>query len=318
MKVLVTGASGFMARVLLRMLAETDCHQVVTLSRKKELPEVLDSSTLNQCFSTANFLDLLDGVDVVVHTAARAHVLNEMATDPLAEYRKVNVDFTLNLARQCAQRQVKRFIYISSIGVHGVTSDRPFSVGDVPAPEEPYAISKIEAERGLVHLCQACGMELVIIRPPLVYGPGAPGNFARMVGWIASGIPLPLGAVDNRRSLISVDNLVDLILVCLDHPNAAGKVLLASDGEDVSTSELLRRVARAMGKPARLVPVPTPVLRAVASLAGKKSMARRLTGSLQIEMSSTTALLGWTPPISLEEGLARCFRAAMPPPPPQR
>ena len=204
-----------MARSLLARLLATQGLQVVTLSRKKELPDVLDSSTLNQCFSTANFLDLLSGVDVVVHTAARAHVLNETAADPLAEYRKVNVDFTLNLARQCIQSQVKRFIYISSIGVHGVTSDRPFTVCDVPAPEEPYAISKIEAERGLVNLCQAHDMELVIIRPPLIYGREAPGNFARMVGWVSSGIPLPLGAVDNRRSLISVANLVDLILVCL-------------------------------------------------------------------------------------------------------
>ncbi|KSH13344.1 hypothetical protein AO963_30365 [Pseudomonas aeruginosa] len=259
-----------MARSLLARLRATQGIQLVTLSRKKELPDVLDSSTLNQCFSTANFLDLLSGVDVVVHTAARAHVLNETAADPLAEYRKVNVDFTLNLARQCVQSQVKRFIYISSIGVHGVTSDQPFTVWDVPAPEEPYAISKIEAERGLVNLCQARDMELVIIRPPLIYGREAPGNFARMVGWVSSGIPLPLGAVDNRRSLISIANLVDLILVCLDHPRAAGKVLLASDGEDVSTPDLLRRVARAMGKPARLIPVPTTVLRAVASLVGKK------------------------------------------------
>lgn len=294
-----------MARSLLARLRATQGIQLVTLSRKKELPDVLDSSTLNQCFSTANFLDLLSGVDVVVHTAARAHVLNETAADPLAEYRKVNVDFTLNLARQCVQSQVKRFIYISSIGVHGVTSDRPFTVWDVPAPEEPYAISKIEAERGLVNLCQARDMELVIIRPPLIYGREAPGNFARMVGWVSSGIPLPLGAVDNRRSLISVANLVDLILVCLDHPRAAGKVLLASDGEDVSTPDLLRRIARAMGKPARLIPVPTTVLRAVASLVGKKSMARRLTGSLQVDMSSTTALLGWTPPFSLDESLGR-------------
>ncbi|MBP5107536.1 NAD-dependent epimerase/dehydratase family protein [Pseudomonas protegens] len=298
-----------MARSFLARLSATQGQQVVTLSRKKGLPDVLDSSPLNQCFSTANFLDLLSGVDVVVHTAARAHVLNETATDPLAEYRKVNVDFTLNLARQCAQSQVKRFIYISSIGVHGVTSDRPFTVCDVPAPEEPYAISKIEAERGLENLCQTCDMELVIIRPPLVYGREAPGNFARMVGWISSGIPLPLGAVDNRRSLISIDNLADLILVCLDHPLAAGKILLASDGEDVSTSDLLRRVARAMGKPARLVPFPTTVLRVVAGLTGKKSMVRRLTSSLQVDMSSTTTLLGWTPPFTLDESLARCFES---------
>ena len=309
MKILVTGASGFMARSLLARLRATQGIQVVTLSRKKELPDVLDSSTLNQCFSTANFLDLLVGVDVVVHTAARAHVLNETAADPLAEYRKVNVDFTLNLARQCAQRQVKRFIYISSIGVHGVTSEVPFSVLDELAPEEPYSVSKLEAEIGLEQLCQRGEMELVIIRPPLIYGHGAPGNYGRMVQWLRSGIPLPLGAVNNLRSLISVDNLVDLIYVCLDHPAAAGQVLLACDGEDVSTPELLRRLGRAMGKPARLVPVPPALLQLGAAIVGKRAMARRLTGSLQLDMSATTALLGWIPPLTLDEGLARCFGA---------
>lgn len=307
MKVLVTGASGFMARSLLARLRATQGIQVVTLSRKKELPDVLDSSTLNQCFSTANFLDLLVGVDVVVHTAARAHVLNETAADPLAEYRKVNVDFTLNLARQCAQRQVKRFIYISSIGVHGVTSEVPFSVLDELAPEEPYSVSKLEAEIGLEQLCQRGEMELVIIRPPLIYGHGAPGNYGRMVQWLRSGIPLPLGAVNNLRSLISVDNLVDLIYVCLDHPAAAGQVLLACDGEDVSTPELLRRLGRAMGKPARLVPVPPALLKLVAAIVGKQAMARRLTGSLQVDMRATTDLLGWNPPFTLDEGLASCF-----------
>lgn len=307
MKILVTGASGFMARSLLARLRATQGIQVVTLSRKKELPDVLDSSTLNQCFSTANFLDLLVGVDVVVHTAARAHVLNETAADPLAEYRKVNVDFTLNLARQCAQRQVKRFIYISSIGVHGVTSEVPFSVLDELAPEEPYSVSKLEAEIGLEQLCQRGEMELVIIRPPLIYGHGAPGNYGRMVQWLRSGIPLPLGAVNNLRSLISVDNLVDLIYVCLDHPAAAGQVLLACDGEDVSTPELLRRLGRAMGKPARLVPVPPALLKLVAAIVGKQAMARRLTGSLQVDMRATTDLLGWNPPFTLDEGLASCF-----------
>lgn len=296
-----------MARALLQKLAENETYQVVTLSRKKELPEVLDSNTLNQCFASASFLDLLAGVDVVVHTAARAHVLRETSPNPLDEYRKVNVDFTLNLARQAAQCQVKRFIYISSIGVHGITSERPFTVDDEVAPEEPYAISKIEAEQGLQQICQVTSMALVIIRPPLTYGAGAPGNFARMVRWMASGIPLPLGAIDNRRSLISVDNLVDLISICLDHPAAAGKVLLACDGEDVSTSELLRRLGRAMGKPARLLPVSLTVLQMGATLLGKRAMTRRLTGSLQVDMSSTTALLGWTPPLTLDQGLARCF-----------
>lgn len=309
MKVLVTGASGFMARALLQKLAEKETYQVVTLSRKKELPDVLDSNALNQCFATASLLDLLDGVDVVVHTAARAHVLKETAANPLDEYRKVNVDFTMNLARQAMQCQVKRFIYISSIGVHGVTSGQPFSVLDVLSPEEPYSISKIEAEIGLKQLCQRGEMELVIIRPPLTYGPGAPGNFGRMVQWLESGIPLPLGRVNNLRSLISVENLVDLIYVCLEHPAAAGQVLLACDGEDVSTSELLRRLGCAMGKPARLVPVPTVLLQLGAAIVGKRAMARRLTGSLQVDMSATTSLLGWTPPLTLDEGLARCFGA---------
>lgn len=309
MKVLVTGASGFMARALLARLQREPGIETATLSRKENLPEVLDSSTLQHSFADADFSDLLSGVDVIVHTAARAHVLKETAANPLDEYRKVNVDFTLNLARQALQCQVKRFIYISSIGVYGVTSERPFIVDDEVAPEEPYAISKVEAEIGLEQLCQLGEMELVIIRPPLTYGPSAPGNFGRMVQWLQSGIPLPLGAVNNLRSLISVDNLVDLIYVCLEHPAAAGQVLLACDGEDVSTPELLRRLGRAMGKPARLVPVPPALLQLGAAIVGKRAMARRLTGSLQLDMSATTALLGWIPPLTLDEGLARCFGA---------
>jgi len=297
---------------MLQKLAEGGRHQVVTLSREKTLPEVLDSSSLNRCFSTADFLDLLVGIDVVVHTAARAHVLKETAVNPLEEYRKVNVGFTTNLARQARQCKVKRFIYISSIGVHGVTSEQPFSVLDEPAPEEPYSVSKIEAEIALEKLCQSGGMELVIIRPPLIYGPGAPGNFGRMVQWLQSGIPLPLGAVNNLRSLINVDNLVDLIYLCLDHPAAAGQVLLACDGEDVSTPELLRRLGHAMGISPRLVPVPPTLLQLGAAIVGKRAMARRLTGSLQVDMSATIALLGWTPPLTLDQGLARCFGRGVP------
>lgn len=308
MKVLVTGASGFIARALLARLAENDGLELVTLSRKKPLSNVSDVCTQDMDFSTGSFQALLGGVDVVVHTAGRAHVLREMAQNSLIEYRKVNVDFTLNLARQAANCHVKRFVFISSIGVHGITSDRPFTVADELVPEEPYAISKLEAEQGLAAICRDSNMELVIIRPPLTYGSNAPGNFGRMVSWIASGIPLPLGAIDNVRSLISVDNLVDLISICLDHPAAAGKVLLASDGEDVSTTELLRRVAKAMGKPARLIPIPPAALLFGATLLGKRGIATRLIGSLQVDMSLTTIQLGWTPPLSLDEGLAKCFR----------
>jgi nucleoside-diphosphate-sugar epimerase len=296
-----------MARTLLTRLSASDNLQVTTLSRKdKCLPETIEAP-VKQLFCKADFTDLLTGIDVVIHTAARAHILKEDAPDPLSEYRKVNVDFTMNLARQAAAAGAKRFIYISSIGVHGITSKRPISVGDKVAPAEPYSVSKWEAEKGLAELCYSNSMELVIIRPPLIYGRGAPGNFGSLVKWISRGYPLPLGAVDNQRSLVSIDNLVDLIVTCIDHPAAAGKVLLASDGDDVSTTELLRRVARAMGKPSRLIPVPPALLRAGAAVLGKESMATRLLGSLQVDISRTTALLGWTPPYSLDEGLRRCF-----------
>ncbi|SEM63469.1 Nucleoside-diphosphate-sugar epimerase [Pseudomonas sp. ok272] len=308
MNILVTGASGFMARTLISRLCENDGLHVTGLSRKAARWQAADTSPAKHAFATADFMACLAGIDVVVHAAARAHVLKDEAADPLAEFRKVNVDFTLNIARQAAVSGVKRFIFISTIGVNGTCNDRPFTATDSVAPEEPYAISKWEAEQGLVELCKTNSMELVIIRPPLMYGPGAPGNFANLVKWVASGIPLPLGAIANQRSLIGLDNMVDLIATCLDHPAAAGKVLLASDGEDVSTSELLRRVAKAMGKPARLIPVPEAVLRAGAAVLGKRAMANRLLGSLRVDISKTTELLGWTPPFSLDEGLSRCFK----------
>ncbi len=307
MKILVTGSTGFMARTLLARLSDTDGLDVTTLSRKSDCwPEAV-TCPAQHLFATADFMDLLDGVNVVVHTAARAHILKEDATDPLAEYRKVNVDYTLNVARQAAASGVNRFIFISSIGVHGITGEAPFTPTDKVSPEEPYSVSKWEAEQGLVELCKSTSMELVIIRPPLMYGPDAPGNFGRLVRWVSSGMPLPLGAIDNKRSLISLDNLADLIIACLDHPAAAGKVLLAADGEDVSTTELLRRVANAMGKPARLIPIPESVLKAGAIALGKGTMAKRLLGSLQVDISNTKELLGWTPPYSLDEGLRRCF-----------
>ncbi len=305
MKILVTGASGFMARALLARLKTEPGIEISTLSRKKELPEVLDATMLEHCFASADFTDLLTGIDVVVHTAARAHVLKEIAFNPLDEYRKVNVDFTLNLARQAQAKGVKRLIYISSIGVNGVTSQSPFTHQHEPAPEEPYALSKLEAEIGLESLCET--MELVIIRPPLTYGPGAPGNFARMVKALKRGIPLPLGAINNQRSFIGVDNLVDLITVCLDHPLAAGQVFLACDGEDISTPQLLRMMAKAMGKPSRIVSAPLSLISLACALVGRKDAYKRLSGSLQVDMDRTQEILGWTPPVSLEEGIKRCF-----------
>jgi len=217
------------------------------------------------------------------------------------------VEATLNLAQQAAIAGVKRFVFISSIGVNGNINVRPFSALDVPHPVEPYAQSKWEAEQGLWRIQQETGMELVVIRPPLVYGPGAPGNFGSLVRWVGKGIPLPLGAIHNRRSLVGIDNLVDLIVRCIDHPAAANQVFLAGDGRDLSTTELLRIVGDAMGRPARLIPLPAGVLKLSAALLGRKAMAQRLLGSLQVDISQTCETLDWQPPFTVEEGLRRCF-----------
>lgn len=247
------------------------------------------------------------GQQVVIHAAARAHIIKDEVADPLAEYCRVNVEGTLHLASQAAAAGVKRFIFISSIGVNGNINTHPFTVDDQPNPGEPYAQSKWEAEQGLWKIQQETGMELVIIRPPLVYGPSAPGNFGSLVRWIEKGIPLPLGAIHNRRSLVGIDNLVDLIIRCINHPAAANQVLLAGDGEDLSTTELLRAVGKAIGRPARLIPVPAAVLQCGATLLGKQAMAQRLLGSLQVDISKTCELLDWKPPYTVEEGLRRCF-----------
>lgn len=256
----------------------------------------------------ADLRTALGGADVVIHAAARAHVLQERAADPLAEYRRVNVDGTLALARAAAEAGVRRFVFVSSIKVNGerTAPGRAFRADDAPAPGDAYGVSKWEAEQGLCALARETGMEVVVVRPPLVYGPGAKGNFAALVRRVARGVPLPLGAVrHNRRSLVGLDNLVDLIVTCLDHPGAANQVFLAADGEDLSTADLLQRVARAMGRPARLLPVPVWVLQAAAASLGKRAVAQRLLGSLQVDGSKARELLGWAPPVSVDEGLKR-------------
>ena len=250
---------------------------------------------------------LLLGSNCVIHTAARAHVMEEEVADSSAVYRDVNVEGVHNLARQAASAGVQRFIFISSIGVNGNMNTNPFTAYDSPMPAEPYAESKLEAEIGLRRIARETDMELVVIRPPLVYGPNAPGNFGRLVRFVARGLPLPFGGINNRRSLIALDNLVDLIITCIDHPAAANQIFLAADGQDLSTTELLQGVARAMGKPSRLIPVPESLLMLVASVVGKRGLAQRLLGSLQVDISKTRDLLGWEPPISVEEGLRRCF-----------
>lgn len=308
--VLITGGTGFVGRALSSQILLDGKWNPRVATRIGSIGVTRDIATVLVPGLTpdSDWRGALSGVSVVVHAAARVHIMKEEAPDPVGQFRFTNVHGTLNLARQAAEAGVCRFVFISSIKVNGeqTESGRLFHANDLPAPEDAYGLSKWEAEQGLLELARETGMEVVIIRPPLVYGPGVKGNFATLLRWMAKGVPLPLGAVrQNRRSLVGLDNLVDLIVTCLDHPAAANQVFLASDGEDLSTTELLERIGRAMGKPTRLLPVPVWTLQAGATLLGKRDVARRLLGSLQVDISKTRDLLGWEPPVSVDEGLRR-------------
>ena len=302
---MVTGATGFLGRSLLQNLAENNYYLPIAAVRDKSIKSPLEVKSVLGCdlLSDSNWQEALSGVAVVLHTAARAHILNETAVNPLAVFRKVNTIGTLSLARRAANSGVRRFIFISSIGVNGNQSVHPFIEDDIPNPVGPYAISKLEAESGLRQLAEQTDMEIVIIRPPLVYGPNAPGNFNRLINIISKGIPLPFGAIHNQRSLVALDNLVDLIVTCIDHPDAANQIFLVSDGHDLSTVKLVRLLGDALGAPAHLFPVPSSWIKLGTKLLGKPSIYRRLCGSLQIDISKARNLLGWRPPISVEEGL---------------
>jgi nucleoside-diphosphate-sugar epimerase len=245
------------------------------------------------------------GADVVVHTAARVHVMHDRTTDPLAEFRRANVEGTTNLARQAAAAGVRRLVYVSSIKVNGERNvgGRPFRADDLPAPIDPYSISKHEAEEGLHRVASETGLEVVVIRPVLVYGPGVKANVAAMMRWLRRGVPLPLGAVHNKRSLVALGNLVDLILTGVNHPAAPGGTFLVSDGEDLSTTELLRRTAAALGVTPRLIPVPQLLLRFGARALGRPDLGLRLLESLQVDIGPTKLRLGWTPPVTVNDAL---------------
>jgi nucleoside-diphosphate-sugar epimerase len=305
--ILVTGASGFLGASLVRHLASSEAFSVRAPVRHLRVcfPASVEVLPIADLDASTNWQPALSGVEVVVHASARVHVMHEAAQDPLVEFRKVNLEGTLNLARQAAAAGVKRFIFISSIKVNGEATPpgKPFSAEDVPAPVDAYGVSKLEAEQGLYELAASTGMEVVIIRPVLVYGPGVKANFLSMMRWLSRGIPLPLGAIHNRRSLVALENLISLIVVCIDHPRAANQTFLVSDGEDVSTTDLLRKLACALGKPARLLPVPGWLLQGAAALLGRRNVAQRLFGSLQVDISKNRALLGWTPPVTLGQGL---------------
>jgi nucleoside-diphosphate-sugar epimerase len=317
MKVLVTGGNGLVGRATASRLQGTPGMTVVRAVRSARATQEVFASTvtIGDLDGQTDWLAALSGANTVVHTAARVHVMQEVATDPLAEFRRINVQGTLNLARQAAQAGVQRFVFISSIKVNGefTRPGHPFTAQDLPAPVDAYGISKQEAEAGLRELAFQTGMEVVIIRPPLIYGPGVKANFAALMRAVQRGWPLPLGAVHNQRSLVGLDNLVDLIAVCLVHPRAANQTFLVSDGHDLSTSELVQGLARAAGVSARLLPVPVWVLQAGAALLGRGDAVQRLCGNLQVDISQAQTVLDWRPQVSVETGFRRAF-APMPTP----
>lgn len=304
-KILITGFRGFVGKALTSTISNRD---LVLLGREKSSDLVFpffqcDFNTDDDCS------DALSGICTVVHIAALAHIMDMQASDPLSVYRKVNTLGSLNLARKASAAGVKRFIFISSIKVNGEStlSDKPFRYDDMPSPEDPYGISKAEAEVGLKQIAADTGMEVVIIRPPLVYGSGVKANFAAMMKLAQKNLPLPLGAIHNKRSLVALDNLVDLIVTCIDHPKAANQTFLVSDDHYVSTTELLQMMTLTAGKKPRLIPVPVSWLKLAGKLIGKQAVIDRLCGNLQVDIQHTKDTLGWKPPISVEEGIKRCF-----------
>ncbi|PRA28243.1 UDP-glucose 4-epimerase family protein [Pseudomonas poae] len=305
-RVAVTGASGFVGSALIKLLsAHGDFAPLAIYRSAPDRPlQGCETFVCGDLTPDTDFTAALKGVDCVVHCAARVHVMNERASDPMAEFRMANVEATLNLARQAAQSGVRRFVFISSIKVNGEATQpgKPYQADDVPAPGDAYGVSKMEAEEGLRSIAEAAGMSIVIIRPVLVYGPGVKANFFNMMKWLSKGVVLPFGAINNKRSLVSIYNLVDLIRVCLKHPAAANQTFLVSDGEDVSTTQLLKKMAKALRCDARLLPIPSGLLVAAAALLNKKSLSQRLCGNLQVDIQKNRSLLEWTPPMSVEQG----------------
>jgi nucleoside-diphosphate-sugar epimerase len=306
-KILVTGATGFLGAALVKRFCTLPEISVVAPLRNlnSKLPDVVEKTHISNIDQTTDWAQSLSGVNILVHSAARVHVMNEDPAQSLEKFRAINVQGTLNLARQAIQAGVKRFIFISSIKVNGEATvlGSAFSANDIPHPSDPYAISKYEAEQQLMQLANIGAIEVVIIRPVLIYGADVGANFQQMMRWLVKGIPLPFGEVNNLRSLVSLDNVVDLVTTCLDHPRAVNQVFLVSDDEDVSTTQLMRRLITYLGVKTWLVPVPARVLVLLAGLLGRRATAQRLFGSLQVDIKKNRELLGWRPPGSLNDGL---------------
>lgn len=308
MKVAVIGAGGFVGQpVTRRLMAEgVDVRPIV------RTPAGLPGERTIADVDEADWDALLEGMDAVIHLIARVHIVTDKAENPLADNRRINTAGTLKIAAAAARAGVKRFVFVSTVKVNGENNEpgRPFTADEEPTPLDAYGISKREAELGLFALSERTGMEVTVVRPPLVYGPQVRANFLSMMKLVRRGLPLPFGRVTgNRRSMVAIDNLVDLIVTLLRHENAPGQIFFASDGHDVSTRELLSMLATAMGRKARLLPVPVGLMRAAARVTGKGATAQRVLGSLQVDIAKTRELLDWTPPVSMEEGLRRTVTA---------
>jgi nucleoside-diphosphate-sugar epimerase len=310
MRVLVTGASGWVGKSLCRRLKVDGMELRRAVRSNLSGDDQSDQVVIGEIDGASYWQPVLRSVDVVVHLAARVHVMRECAIDPISQYRKVNQQGTLHLAREAAALGVKRFVFVSSVKVNAELSPvgRPLTETDSPDPQDAYAISKLEAELGLLQIAETTGMQVVVIRPPLVYGPGVKANFGSLLHAVKAGWLLPLGSINNKRSLIALDNLVDFIAVCVTHTAAANQTFFVSDGCDLSTPQLVRALASAAGRACRLVPVPVWLLRVFGSLVGRADAVQRLCGNLQIDSSKARLLLNWTPPISVSEGMQRAVQ----------
>ena len=306
--ILITGSSGFVGVPLIEKLLASN-FQLIGISRKpvRFVHPNFKNVRVSNLDSKVDLKSTLVGVDVVVHLAARVHLMNDRSADGLCEYLRSNLDATINLARQSATSGVKRFIFMSSVKVNGefTSGGDAFSAENIPYPQDPYGISKLDAEIALQKIAEETGMEVVIIRAPLVYGPKVKANFLSMMKWLRKGLPLPFGCIQNGRSLVGLDNLVDFIVTCLDHPKAANQIFMVSDDHDVSTSSLLKEISAAFGCKANLICIPSSVLRIVFFLIGKKRLSQRLLGSLRVDISKTKEMLNWHPPVSFKEGIRR-------------
>jgi len=308
MRVLITGANGFVGRAFCAEAKKRGASVRGAVRIAGVSIDYCEPTVVGEIDGETNWSTALEGCHWVVHTAARVHVKVKSTNLELAEYRRVNVEGTLNLARQCAQNGVKRFLFLSSIKVNGENTDlgEPFRTDSAPNPKDAYGISKFEAELGLWKIAAESSMQIVIVRPPLVYGPGVKANFRMMMKCLSLGLPLPLGAArDNRRSMVSIDNLVDFIWTCLTHPRAASQTFLISDGEDLSTRDLLNRLGKAMDKPTKLIPIPLGLLKLFTKIAGLEAIGSKLFDSLQVDISKTATDLNWRPLIDVDEGLRR-------------